>query len=258
MTVATGPTWEETLKELNQRDGALELSGLSHDPAQGVPPVFRVRLLAFGPGGLIVDRPGHAEEAHYFQPQAVVRLLAVIGQNRWELITTVDSRVKFRMNETTVVPALKLAPPHEVQSVQRREYFRVSTAGVELPGVHLKPLLGAIDPAFVGPSPAVPPFKARLLNIGGGGLGAECPQGPSKLIHYASRFNCTLDLPSLSKPLVVPATLVHLAPQPQGTCYLGLRFDPQGQVQANQCTDQVCQFTTWLQRQQLQRLREKR
>lgn len=271
-TTGTQP-WEECLAELNKRDGAVEITGLSaqrhpsNDSAkQNVAPSFRVRLLAWRPTGLVVDRPTNPEEAHYFQQGAVVRVLVVDGPARWELLTTVSSRVRFRLNEQSVVSAIVLTRPHEVNSVQRREFFRVSTAAVKIPPVTLKPILpkpvvgGANDEAepVFGPQPRLLQFNGKLVNAGGGGMGVEASNDVAFTLNLCRRYHCVVELPSMDQPLEVDCTLVHLETIANQMHYLGLRFETANAAARRRVEDQICHFTSWLQRQQLQRMNRKR
>lgn len=282
-TTASQP-WEQCLVALNERDGAVEITGLSgqrdtsakavsnasdKSTTQHVAPSFRVRLLAWRPAGIVVDQPTNAEEAHYFQQGSVVRILVVDGPARWELITTVASRVKFRLNEHSVVAAIVLARPHEVNSVQRREFFRVSTAAAKMPPVQLipefkKPMLTqatdvvTAEAQFIGPQPQLSPFTGILVNVGGGGMGVEATDDFAFTFSLCNRYRCVLNLPSMDKPLKVDCTLVHLEEQVEGMHYLGLRFETTSTGARRRVEDQICHFTSWLQRQQLQRMHSKR
>lgn len=274
-TTASQP-WEQCLAALNERDGAVEITGLSAqrdtsaDPdqagaarkrQQNVAPSFRVRLLAWRPAGLVVDRPANPEEAHYFQQGAVVRVLAVDGPARWELMTTVSTRVKFRLNEHSVIPAIVLSRPHEVNSVQRREFFRVSTAAAKVPPVKLTPVYqqpeirqpGDTSAEVFGPWPDLRPFTGVLVNVGGGGMGIEAPANVAFALSLCTQYRCVLNLPSMDKPLEVDCTLVHLETLKAGEHYLGLRFETATIGARRRLEDQICNFTSSLQRQQIQR-----
>lgn len=278
--VASQP-WEQCLAALNERDGAVEITGLSaqRDPStptdhahinstrqQNVAPSFRVRLLAWRPAGLVVDRPASAEEAHYFQQGAVVRVLVVDGPARWELMTTVATRVKFRLNEHTVIPAIVLTRPHEVNSVQRREFFRVSTAALKVPPVQLKPVTqlpanteqGNTFAAVIGPQPDLRPFTGVLVNVGGGGMGVEAPAQVAFTLSLCTQYKCVVNLPLTDKPLEVNCTLVHLETLKAGEHYLGLRFETDTIGERRRVEDYICHFTSSLQRQQIQRSKRAR
>lgn len=277
--------WEQCLTDLNERDGAVEITGLSahrksaidanksDDQSHHVAPSFRVRVLAWRPAGIVVDQPTNPEEAHYFQQGAVVRVLVVDGAARWELITTVTSRIRFQLNENSVVAAIVLSRPHEVNSVQRREFFRVSTAAAKIPPVQLTPVVKIkTDQASTsqtpqatqepqqpfGPEPLLVPFTGILVNVGGGGMGVEASDDVAFTLSLCRRFKCVVNLPSMDEALVVDCTMVHLETQAQGMHYLGLRFEVASAAARRRVEDQICHFTSWLQRQQLQRMKRER
>lgn len=265
---------------MSERDGVVEITGqcAQRDPSanpdpskidpkrqqnvtQNVAPSFRVRLFAYRPAGMVVDRPANPEEAHYFQQGAIVRMLVVDGSARWELMTTVSTRVKFRLNEHSVIPAIVLSRPHEVSSVQRREFFRVSTAAAKLPQVRLLPVKHSIEttdsadaqPEAFGPQPELRPFGGVLVNVGGGGMGVEVPAEVAFTLSLCTQYRCVVNLPSMDKPLEVDCTLVHLETLTGGMHYLGLRFETGTVGARRRVEDQICHFTSWLQRQQIQR-----
>lgn len=266
-------TWEACLAHLAERDGSVELTAMSTSAHTPMGTTYKVRLLALREGGMVVDRPAHREEARFFQPGALVRLLASQGPARWELMTHVLARVKFKLNDQAVVGALVLARPHEVHRVQRREFFRVSAAGVEMHDVRLSPIsppllpmdsgdtddrAALLEQPVLGPLPALADFKGHLVNIGGGGMGVEAPRSASFTLEHALQYHCQLDLPSDQTTLKAIATRVHLVKHDNGSYYMGLRFDTDSDHARHALEDRICQFTTWLQRQQLQRMREKR
>lgn len=274
MSALISTTWEATLEQLNQRDAVIELSRLTEvDGVEKTEAPRRVRLLAFRPNGMAVDLPSMSSPSH-FPRGSMVKLLAVQNTHRWEIKSKVLGVVTLRLNDQTEVPALMLARPHEVTSAQRRSFFRVSTGGVDLPAVILHQLPDDAQPCpvlddhgqpssgvsadFMGPLPMLSPIKARLLNLGAGGLGLEVHESVYHRLNYSTRFLCRLNLPSLKEPLAIPARLVHREINPSLQVYLGLSFEPQGDVLARRREDQLGQFISWLQRQQLQRIREKR
>lgn len=255
MSLVTDMTWHETLAALCRRNGTVEVRPIPRHEV--LTPTFRVRLLSFGDGGLVIERPQKIDAGRYLVRGADVRVLAADGDNRWELDTTVDGPATCALNEQTVVPALRLTQPWSARSGQRRQFFRVNTSSARLAPVVLQPI-EETNP-FVLPAsrefaddPARP-FNARLLNIGGGGLGVEAPQRVAAKLARHMRYRCGLNLPQLSGPLLLIARVVHLEPMPDGTAYLGLYFEFEDSHHRQHCADEICRFTAWFQRQERRR-----
>src|SRR5262249_5290449 len=132
--------------------------------------------------------------------EAGIKLVAIlaIGQNRWMFMTRNLGATNVRAGAPRTVPALRLAMPDSVERCQRRHYYRMEAAALNLPEVQMWPLLhpravlvgeGANERGYqegrggrapagggAGDSEAImpevgPKFTATPLNIGGGGVG---------------------------------------------------------------------------------------
>ena len=77
-----------------------------------------------------------------------LELIAIIavGQNRWMFKTRNLGQMSHRGRDDRQVEAMRLVMPDSVQRCQRRNYYRVETAGISLPQAEVWPLL---DPKSV-------------------------------------------------------------------------------------------------------------
>lgn len=242
--------WRDCLWQIYERGGALEISLARPDRPQAQPDdagdlIWRVKILQLSDDAIVVAQPAAFGRSIRLQTGAALVGAMSIGQNRW-------------MFQTAVLEAgnddrLVLAVPDEVQRCSRRSYYRVSTAGVDLPGVECWPLL---DPSTVvaaevaseafardmarhrrepsGPPPQMPQllpqvgpgFRARLANISGGGLGLtvdpEESSGLDRIRHLWLRVNLGEDLPV---PLAVTGRVVHHHIDSAQQVHLGIAFE---------------------------------
>ncbi len=208
--------------------------------------LLRARLLDVQDDGLVVEAPvALGNTVEYAAGTMLVAVMAV-GQNRWMFHTTcVGMRPGPRGTHS-----LELAIPTRVQRCQRRLDYRIETAQVDLPQVSLWPLL---DPAtavpierlsaaaFIReldgrspdameqdpPLPAVGPgCTARLLNLGGGGVGLSVPEDQAGLVGRHAMWWLRFELPPcLNTPIVSAARLAHSHVKSDRTLYLGMSFD---------------------------------
>lgn len=264
MTVIDPDLWRPRLAMLAARNGAVEVTA-DTTAADGAPmaPTFRVRLLEFGDDVIRLEKPSHAvapEAGRWLREGATVIVLVVDKSDRWEFTTRIKGFVMHDLSEKVKVSAIEIAPPTRMHSGQRRAFFRVSTAGVAMKPVRLTPIaVEATVPASQDATPKFPaqPFTGRLLNIGGGGMGVEAPQRVASQLADSVRYRCRLELPTVGEALEVNVKTVHLEPREGGTHYLGMRFEFEDAADQRRCEQQVVRFTTWLQRQQIQRTKER-
>lgn len=240
--------------------------------------IWRVRIVALN------DREIHVE-----QPTAMgslidlargLTLVAVmsIGQNRWMFHTrslgTIGGERGPRM--------LRLEMPENVERVQRRNFYRISTAEIALPVVECWPLL---DPASVavaevanraliqelnqseitgrvgGPTPddslvlpeVGPKFAARLVNLGGGGAGLLIRREDSGALERARLFWLRIDLtPNIPAPIAMTARLAHTRFDSEQNIHAGLAFDFSFHPSHKSfVVDQIARYVGLLQRRQM-------
>lgn len=262
MNVEPDSNWYEKLGAICQRGGVVEMTDVAPSGRDRLAPTHRVRLLACTPEEIVVEMPRGGDAGVYLEPGSTLRILLVDAVGRWEFNTLVTGARIYPSGREGRTMGLRLAPPSTVRSAQRRSYFRVSTESMAIKLVRLvpvepaKPASAAHDPQEHHPdSPLFPPqaFTARLLNIGGGGIGVQAPARVAAQVNVVQRYACRLELPILSEPLEAPVRVVHRAPVDGGAHYLGLRFDQEDPAERRKCIDEICRFTAWMQRLNLHR-----
>ncbi len=283
--------WRQTLQKVCERNGAVEITfqrqsnddeGAGHDAqAGGVDLIWRVRLMAVSDDEILIEEPmtlGQRIEIHDGVQMVVVFSL---GQNRWMFRTRSLGRTKTKLNADKSVVAIRLSLPSTVERCQRRQFYRVSTVGLELPRVDAHPLLSAAStiPAetairtriemmnegqlagFVGEAeplllPEVgPPTETTLVNVGGGGAGLVVDADDAKPFDQHRMFWLTLHLtPHLPAPLGVVARLAHVRMDSEQRRYLGMSFEFSHNPSYKQFViNTLCKCVTQVQREQLRR-----
>lgn len=245
--------WRDCLDQIRQRGGSLEFSvsqaAIENAGAagggRGADLIWRVRLLSLSDTEIIVEQPVALTQPLFID--AGVELIGVmsIGQNRW-MFRTRSLAATPRLNRPGV---LRLAMPASIERVQRRQFYRVSTADLSLPVVECWPLL---NPTTVGaaevanraqveeavrtgtlPSedalvlPEVgPKFNARLLNVGGGGVGLMIDAADARAVDRARLFWVRLDLrPHVPVPVGATLRIAHHHTDSTQAVYAGLSFE---------------------------------
>jgi hypothetical protein len=240
------------LEQICDRRGSIELAidrqasntqGASED---GRDLLLRARVLHISSDALQVEAPvALGEHVEYPVGTQLVGVMAV-GQNRWMFRTTCLGTVAGPRGTTT----LQLTMPVNVQRCQRRTDYRVETAEIDLPDVSLWPLMDAatavpierlIGAAFLRELddrkcdnadhamalPAVGPMcGAKLVNLGGGGVGLSVPDSQAGLIGRHTSWWLRFELPpALSTPVACVARVAHSHVRSDRTIYLGMSFD---------------------------------
>lgn len=250
--------WKDCLHQIFERNGGLEISVdqhaasplAGHESSGGADLIWRVRILRLNDREIMVERP--AAMGHSFTLPVGTTIIAAmsVGQNRWMFRTTITGESGRSMNSQG---GLTLAMPEHVERCSRRSAFRVSTAEMRLPLVTCWPLL---DPASVvaaevanraaildaqnGNTPALqladdsalvlpevgPSFPARLMNLGGGGVGLLIERADQSAAERSRLLWVRVDLrPRISLPIAMTARVVHVHHNSEGQLYFGAAFD---------------------------------
>lgn len=245
--------FRESLHQIHERGGSLELSFKPASGTQERDVVFRVRLLRLNDHELIVSLPGFAGQGLRVMAGANVLASYSVGQNRWSFPTqTLGVRAPVGNGE----PGLALQMPTGVTRCPRRAHERASTNSFNLPDVIGRPLL---DPLSAVPAEAAnranieaylanaangvglvsdeterelllpyagPEYNAKLLNISPGGVGLAISQAQAPVLERRAFSWLQLPLkPFLPIPVTVTVRRVHTHLDSDGTVYAGFGFD---------------------------------
>jgi c-di-GMP-binding flagellar brake protein YcgR len=243
--------WRELLEQIASRGGGIEFS-IARSDAAGTPPgpdvMWRVRLIGVADDHLAVEHP--AAVGHPVHIAAGTPLVAVmaVGQNRWIFHTAVEGTIPGAPGRA---PLLRIASPERVERCARRDFLRVSTAELRLASVECYPLL---EPASVGaaeaanratiatmqaspvhlaqaPAPEIlpevgPSFRARLMNIGGGGVGLLVDKNDATAATRHRLLWLRLDLtPTIPAPIAITGKQAHTHIDSEQNLYLGVAFE---------------------------------
>lgn len=289
--------WHRSLVQIHERGGALEItlpryigkteSGVptvaDSDERQGVKNIiWRVRILDMDRDWIIVDQPMALGQTFDLKENIELVGIIAIGQNRWMFRTNVIGKEKIDLSDgRSSTVGLKLRMPTDVERCQRRNFYRVSTVGLDLPKVTMYPLLdvrSAIvaetacrDEIYeledkgvaskIGPDditslslPEVgPALEARLMNIGGGGVGLILDSEEHGGLETHQAFWLRVDLrPEIPAPLGVVARLRHTHIDSSQRLYAGMSFDfSHNSSYQKFLVDQLCKYVALVQRRQL-------
>lgn len=251
--------FRESFQQISDKGGCLEFSlapsdGTDADPHRAPDLVWRVRLMQVSDAELVVERPSAAGKAFSIPDGVALVGVMVIGQNRWMFKTRTLNRATSNAKAGILGGCLRLAMPDHVERCTRREFNRVSIAELHLPSVEVWPLLepssviaaeegnramihgleraGKVSTARVEDSsdfalPVVgPKFHARLMNLGGGGLGLLVDKSEAQAATRAKLVWMRLDLrPGLAAPLGLTAKIVHTHIDSTQSLYAGVSFE---------------------------------
>lgn len=253
--------WRECLDQILERGGGLELSiDRDQGPATADAPldnhpadlVWRVRLFRTTDDEIHVEQPSAMGQSMRFDAGTRVIIGMAIGQNRWMFKTTILSVDSGQPGRSPAV--LRLRMPTVVERCQRRNFYRMSTAELRLPKAQCWPLLdpttvvaaeianrtqimdllnnsAGAGPVSADTEPMVlpevgPPFKAKLVNIGGGGAGLLVDRGESTGPDRSRLLWLRINLmPQIPAPIAVTARIAHVHLDSGQNNYLGLAFD---------------------------------
>ncbi|MDX2147288.1 MAG: hypothetical protein SFZ23_07170 [Planctomycetota bacterium] len=214
--------------------------------------VWRVRLLAIRESELVVELAAAFGQAVHFPPGTHVAGVIAVGQNRWMFRTKILGECELASPRGRVA-CVRLAMPEHVERCQRRNFCRVSTVELHLPAAECYPLLDpssvvaaevanralvlraeagdaaslSIDDGSPVTLPEVgPSFRARLMNIGGGGMGLIVDRAESAGLDRSRLFWVRLRLqPEIPIPLGLTARLAHTHLDSEQNVYAGMAYD---------------------------------
>lgn len=283
--------WRRCLEQVYERNGALEIAvarSSEGDEDESRHLVWRVRLVNITEQEIFVEQPTTLSQVIHLEPGIELVAILAIGQNRWMFSTTNLGVTSYQLNDHKTISVLRLVMPESVERCQRRNYYRMETASLNLPEVEIWPLLdpksvllaerasqlkfeadegsagqdadaetGALDDATM---PEVgPKFTATLLNIGGGGVGLRVAPQDAPALTRLKVFWLRFSLPpGLTTPICATAKLVHTHVDSTQHTYAGMAFDFSfNPIHQRLVVDQICRYIATQQRAQLKRQTER-
>lgn len=257
--------WRHSLQNVLERGGALEISLPGREQLErrpGAPSgedaitpnlIWRVRVLAVLDSEIVVEQPSALGQSIDIRPGTPLVGVMVIGQNRWMFRTRNLGATRVPPpSGGRAQPALRLEMPDDVERCQRRNFYRVSTVGLNLPKVECYPLLDPASAAIAEADnrvrildlfnahisgrgvPHQPPllpqvgpvFQASLVNIGGGGVGLVIDPNDRPRLDSERLYWLRVDLrPGIPEPVGVTARLKHTHYDSAQRVYAGMAFE---------------------------------
>jgi hypothetical protein len=241
--------WRELLSQILQRGGGIEFSIAEPDQEGHVRGriVWRVRLLGLTEHDLICEKPAAFGQSITLAPKLEVVGSFSVGQNRWIFRTTTLAPGVRPPGVAASAEFMRLAMPEKVERCPRREFVRVPVASLELPEVECWPLLDPttvvaaevanaavihdLDRGIAAPESVVlpevgPRFMARLMNVGGGGVGLQVSRGEATAADRSRLVWMRVPLsPYVPAPLGITGRVVHTHRDSEQNLYLGVAFD---------------------------------
>lgn len=289
--------WRQSLREIHERHGSLEITlphviekdggaAVATDQGAGKHLIWRVRIVGLNDEEIFVEEPSAMGQTIPIAPG--VRLVAIIaiGQNRWMFETENLGAARVALNDSRATRALRLRMPGHVERCQRRNFYRISTVGLDLPRVECRTLLDLPSAAVAeaanririhelqdaditglptapaqGPGETMlpeagPAIPALLINIGGGGAGLLFEPTERGSVEGEKPLFLRINLqPHIPEPIAVTGRIRHTHIDSAQRLYAGVAFefghDPSHQ---KFIVDQLCRYVEMVQREQLRRL----
>lgn len=259
--MASRRLWEQILHELATRNEAVELTPLSEttdepgdEAASSRARSYRSRVLAAGKdGSLLVELPTAPQDAaSALKAAPAVEVVVTRAGQRWAGECPALGPIRHQLNGQTTVIALRLGEAVQVRSAQRREFYRVTTSGLRMDPLWLRPQV-----AFDDPKQSLPLARAHLVNLSGSGLGVrlEHPELTANTVQHGQMFRCRFQLPGEPDPVTVSARVVQIEPAEQQMVYLGMELVFADDAEQRRVQDQLVRFATEVERHRLRRQR---
>lgn len=238
--------WKLMLHLLAERDAPVELSRRT-DGDDASPFIGRSRLFEVQQDGcIVVERPPLIPGGPNASVDDDIELTLMHNSERYVATCTVKAVIQHRVNDKLKVTCFRLSPGRRPMREQRRSFFRVNLAASDL------------DPAVLtsGGGDNELSFKARVVNLSGGGIGV-CVRDSRSVLNQIKRtryLNCKTRL-SRHQTIEAPVRIAHIEAVGEDGLYLGLEFDVEDAGEAQALQDQMHQCSADYQREQLKRRR---
>lgn len=235
------------LHDLAARDGAVELSrGVSNHDA--VPIIYRSRAFeVMEDGCIIVETPHQAAQDRAFRVGDDIDLTIMVNNERMIATCTLHEAFTYGVNKTLKATCYRLSPGRRPVREQRRSFYRVNVAGMELPPIKLS---CEIDDQRTFEC------QGRLSNISAGGFGVtiRAPRGILNQIKRTRFFNCSAWISEVDQ-IDAPVRVTYFNLLDDDGLYLGLQFAVVDEIEAMQLEQHIQHRCTEIQRMQLRRRR---
>ena len=238
--------WTAMLQRLADRDGAVELSRRCNDDHCAAI-VYRSRVFeVMADGCIVVEVPRQAVRDASFGIGGDIDLTLMLNSDRMVASCTLNEMITYKVNPTLSVTCYRLSPGRRPTREQRRSFYRVAVAAMQLRPVKLASTID--DAAFE--------CIGKLSNISAGGLGVSIRAVDAVLnkIKRTRRFNCTAWIGEDGR-IVAPVRIAHIEALQDDGLYLGLQFDLEDDTEKRALEQRMQQRCTEIQRMQLQRRR---
>ncbi|MHC4590474.1 MAG: PilZ domain-containing protein [Planctomycetota bacterium] len=252
--------WRRCLQQVHERRGALDIAVVrdpEHDNGDSRHLIWRVRLVALTKEEILVERPTTLGQVIQLDPGIELVAILAVGQNRWMFSTSNLGLTQHGGRDHRAITAMRLAMPQHVERCQRRNYYRIETATLNLPEVEVWPLL---DPKSVIVAERAVELQGNLerggargptlLNIGGGGVGLRVRPQDAQALTRHKLFWLRFSLPpELSTPICATGKLAHTNVDSTQHTYAGMAFDFSFNPGHQRfVVEQICRYITAMQR----------
>ena len=290
--------WRRSLDQIHERGGCLEITlsrylggddanmGALADGDGGTRDiVWRVRILQLSEKEIVLEQPMVLGKTIDIDAGSELACIICVGQNRWMFRSEMTGTTAVKLGGPQPVTGLRVRMPEKVERCQRREFYRVKSVGVRLPEVACYPMqdpgtavaaeaasrqefirrLDTRVAGVIGPDPddaslpeVGPPFVAKMMNVGGGGIGLVVDPEDHAILESVRFMWLRIDLqPDLPAPLCVCARTRHTHIDSTQAVYAGLSFEFGGRAEHKEFViDQICKYVAQVQRDQLSRQRQ--
>lgn len=239
--------WLAMLKHLADRDGSVELSrGVSGDQSAVI--MYRSRMFKVREDGcIIVEIPRQAVLDKAFKVGHDLDLTLMVNNERMVATCTLHEMLSYAINPSLEVTCYRLSPGRRPAREQRRSFYRVSVAAMDLKPTKLSCTIDG-DRVFE--------CEGKLTNISAGGLGVSI-RAARKVLGQIKRtrlFECVAWIGE-DDCVIAPIRVVYINALGDDGLYLGLQFATTDQAEAKHLEQRLQQRCTEIQRMQLQRRR---
>jgi|GEM_PF-2385669 len=238
--------WQSMLIDIAAHNAPAEISrGNSSDINAAV--TYRSRVFeVLDDGCIIVGTPRQAVIDRSFGNRDDVELLIMHNNERLVATCTIRETFVYQVNDSLRLTCYRLSPGRRPKREQRRSFFRVGVAAMELKPVKL--IHENEEARFE--------FQGRLVNISGGGLGISV-RASRQILNQIKRkrsYQCAAWLGE-EEHVNAPVRIVHIEALGEDGLYLGVEFDIDDPSQLQFIEQKMQHRCTEVQRLQLQRRR---